>query len=271
MAFVGVGLLCTAADGNLRGWRAGCLRRPALAAAGGARRRQGAGMGPVPSVRLCVASAVMAATHEVPPRVGEVRRITGETEVEVRINIDGTGRCDVDTGIPFLDHMLHQISSHGLFDLYVRAKGDYHIDDHHTNEDVGISLGMALAKALGGKKGVRRFGHFAAPLDEALVDIVLDFSGRPFLAYGLEIPTERVGTYETQLVREFYAAVAGNAQMTLHVRQLAGLNSHHIIEASFKAFARAMRMAVEIDPRRMDSIPSSKGVLTDAQALSRSD
>lgn len=163
--------------------------------------------------------------------------------------------------------MLAQLCSHGLFDLSVHAKGDLWIDDHHTNEDIGITLGMALAKALDDKKGIRRFGHFVAPLDESLVEIVLDFSGRAHCEYGLDIPTQRVGTYDTQLVREFYHAVAGNAQMTLHVIQRTGINSHHIIEASFKAFARAMRMAIELDPRCPDTIPSSKGVLTDSRAL----
>lgn len=189
--------------------------------------------------------------------------------MQVSVNLDGTGKCDVATGIPFLDHMLNQLSSHGLFDLHIRADGDYWIDDHHTNEDVGITLGMAIAKALGDKKGIRRFGHFVAPLDESLVEIVLDFSGRPHVEYHLDIPTEKVGKYDTQLVREFYMAVAGNAQMTLHVLQKSGLNSHHIIEASFKAFARAMRMAVEYDPRRMNTVPSSKGVLTDEAALGK--
>ncbi|KAA8495803.1 Imidazoleglycerol-phosphate dehydratase [Porphyridium purpureum] len=200
-------------------------------------------------------------------RVAQVARTTNETEVSVSVNLDGTGKCDVDTGIGFLDHMLNQLSSHGLLDLNIRARGDYHIDDHHTNEDVGITLGMAIAKALGDKKGIRRFGHFIAPLDEALVEVVLDFSGRPHLEYGLKIPTERIGKFDTQLVREFYSAVAGNAQITIHVRQLSGINSHHIVEASFKAFARAMRMALELDPRRLGGIPSSKGVLTDAQGL----
>jgi imidazoleglycerol-phosphate dehydratase len=157
--------------------------------------------------------------------------------------------------------MIGQLSSHGLIDLEVRAKGDIVIDDHHTNEDVGITLGQALAKALGDRKGITRFGHFIAPLDEALVEVVLDFSGRPHLTYGLEIPTQRVGNYDTQLVREFFAALVNHSQMTLHIRQLDGINSHHIIEATFKAFARAVRMAVEIDPRRSQEIPSSKGVL----------
>ncbi|HEY9807245.1 MAG TPA: imidazoleglycerol-phosphate dehydratase HisB, partial [Candidatus Obscuribacterales bacterium] len=164
-------------------------------------------------------------------RVASVSRKTGETDVHVTINLDGQGRCVAATGIPFLDHMLHQIASHGLFDLEVRATGDIEIDDHHTNEDVGITLGQALAKALGDRKGIVRFGNFLAPLDEALVQIALDLSGRPHLSYGLQIPTERVGTYDTQLVREFFVALVNHSQMTLHIRQLDGINSHHIIEA----------------------------------------
>lgn len=194
-------------------------------------------------------------------RQATVSRKTGETDVEVTINLDGTGKCNADTGIPFLDHMLHQLASHGLVDLEVAATGDIEIDDHHTNEDVGITLGQALNQALGSRKGIHRFGHFIAPLDEALVQVALDFSGRPHLSYGLEIPTQRVGTYDTQLVREFFVAVVNHSQMTLHIRQLDGINSHHIIEATFKAWARALRMAAEIDPRRASEIPSSKGVL----------
>ncbi|MGL5079624.1 MAG: imidazoleglycerol-phosphate dehydratase HisB [Waterburya sp.] len=194
-------------------------------------------------------------------RSASVSRTTGETDVQVELNIDGTGKCQADTGLSFLDHMLNQISAHGLIDLQVKAKGDIEIDDHHTNEDVGITLGMALAKALGDRKGIVRFGHFVAPLDESLVEVALDFSGRPHLSYGLNIPTQRVGTYDTQLVREFFVAVVNHSQMTLHIRQLDGINSHHIIEATFKAFARAMRMATEVDPRRASSIPSSKGIL----------
>lgn len=196
-----------------------------------------------------------------PPRIATVSRTTKETDVQVSLNLDGTGRCTANTGIPFLDHMLDQIASHGMIDLEVRAVGDLQIDDHHTNEDVGITLGMALAQALGDRKGITRFGHFLAPLDEALIQVALDFSGRPHLDYGLEIPTQRVGTYDTQLVREFFVAIVNHAQMTLHLRQLDGINSHHIIEATFKAFARSLRMAVEIDPRRANAIPSSKGVL----------
>ncbi|MDJ0651311.1 MAG: imidazoleglycerol-phosphate dehydratase HisB [Xenococcaceae cyanobacterium MO_188.B19] len=194
-------------------------------------------------------------------RTASVKRTTKETDVAVTVNLDGQGKCDANTGIPFLDHMLNQISSHGLIDLDIRCQGDIEIDDHHSNEDVGITLGMALAQAIGDRKGIVRFGHFVAPLDESLVQVALDFSGRPHLSYGLEIPTQRVGTYDTQLVREFFVAVVNHSQMTLHIRQLDGINSHHIIEATFKAFARAMRMALEIDPRRANTIPSSKGVL----------
>lgn len=202
-----------------------------------------------------------ANSNDLLPRIATVYRKTGETEVNVTVNLDGTGVCKVSTGVPFLDHMLHQISSHGLIDLEIQATGDIEIDDHHTNEDVGITLGLALAKALGDRKGIVRFGHFIAPLDEALVQVALDFSGRPHLTYSLEIPTQRVGTYDTQLVREFFVAIVNNSQLTLHLRQLDGINSHHIIEAGFKAFARALRMAVEIDSRRANTIPSSKGVL----------
>ncbi|MBF2056342.1 MAG: imidazoleglycerol-phosphate dehydratase HisB [Cyanobacterium sp. T60_A2020_053] len=196
-----------------------------------------------------------------PPRTASISRQTKETDIQVEVNLDGQGKCQVNTGVPFLDHMLHQLSSHGLLDLNIQAVGDIEIDDHHTNEDVGITLGRALSQAIGDRKGINRFGHFIAPLDEALVEVVLDFSGRPHLSYGLEIPTQRVGTYDTQLVREFFVAVVNHAHITLHIRQLDGINSHHIIEATFKAFARALRMALEFDPRRLNEIPSSKGVL----------
>lgn len=199
--------------------------------------------------------------HLIISRQAVVNRTTGETKVEIKLNLDGQGQCQANTGIPFLDHMLHQICSHGLIDLEVKAHGDWEIDDHHTNEDVGICLGQALAKALGEKRGIVRFGHFVAPLDEALVQVALDFSGRPYLNYSLNIPTQRVGNYDTQLVREFFVAVVNNSQMTLHLRQLEGINSHHIIEATFKGFARAMRMAIAIDPIRANQIPSSKGVI----------
>jgi imidazoleglycerol-phosphate dehydratase len=194
-------------------------------------------------------------------RIATVHRKTGETDVTVSLNLDGTGKGNINTGIPFLDHMLHQICSHGLIDLDIQATGDLHIDDHHTNEDVGIVLGQALAQALGDRKGINRFGHFVAPLDESLIQVALDFSGRPYLVYGLVIPNQRVGTYDTELVREFFQAVVNHAQMTLHIHPLVSGNSHHIIEAGFKAFARAIKMAVAIDPRRATVIPSSKGVL----------
>lgn len=194
-------------------------------------------------------------------RIASVSRTTKETDITVTVNLDGQGKCNVNTGVPFLDHMLHQLCSHGLLDLDIQATGDIEIDDHHTNEDVGITLGQAIAQAVGDRKGINRFGHFVAPLDESLIQVALDFSGRPHLSFGLDIPTQRVGNYDTQLVREFFVALVNHSQITLHIRQLDGINSHHIIEATFKAFARAMRMALETDPRRLHEIPSSKGVL----------
>ena len=158
-------------------------------------------------------------------RTGEVHRHTGETDVKVKLDLDGIGRCEASTGVPFLDHMLHQISSHGLIDLTITAVGDTHIDDHHTNEDVGIAVGQALSQALGDRKGIYRFGHFVAPLDEALVQVALDCSGRPHISYGLTIPTQKIGTYDTELVKEFFVAVANNSGLTLHLRQLDGVNS----------------------------------------------
>ena len=197
-------------------------------------------------------------------RSGEISRVTKETDVFVQIDIDGSGKCDVSTGIGFLDHMIQQLSSHGLFDIKVSANGDTHVDDHHTNEDIGIAIGQALSKALGDRSGIKRFGHFLAPLDEALFQVVVDCSGRPHLSFDLDIPSQKVGTYDTELVKEFFAAVSSNSGLTLHIRQLAGTNTHHIVEASFKSFARALRMATEIDPRRSGQIPSSKGVLEQA-------
>ncbi|MFL0783590.1 MAG: imidazoleglycerol-phosphate dehydratase HisB [Prochlorococcus sp.] len=198
------------------------------------------------------------------PRLGDVHRVTGETDVRVCLGLDGSGQCNVATGVPFLDHMLHQLSSHGLLDLEITASGDIHIDDHHTNEDVGIAVGQALSQALGDRRGIHRFGHFVAPLDEALVQVALDCSGRPHLSYGLQIPSQRIGSYDSELVKEFFVAVVHNCGLTLHIRQLDGTNSHHIVEACFKAFARALRMATELDPRRAGAVPSSKGVLEQA-------
>ena len=194
-------------------------------------------------------------------RQSEIKRKTNETDISVFINLDGNGISEIDTGIPFLDHMLDQISSHGLFDLKIKAVGDTHIDDHHTNEHVGIALGKAFSKALGERKGISRFGHFFAPLDEALVQVTLDCSGRPHLSYDLQLKAPRIGNYDTELVKEFFIAFVNNSGITLHINQIQGSNSHHIVEACFKDFSRAMRMATEIDPRRSDSIPSSKGML----------
>jgi len=194
-------------------------------------------------------------------REAEIQRKTNETDISIFLNIDGNGNSEINTGVPFLDHMLNQISSHGLFDLKIKAKGDTEIDDHHTNEDVGIALGKAFSKALGDRKGINRFGHFIAPLDEALIQVTLDCSGRPHLSYNLEIQSFRIGTYETELVREFFIAFVNSSGITLHINQIQGLNAHHIVEASFKAFSRALRMATEIDSRRFGSIPSSKGML----------
>ena len=194
-------------------------------------------------------------------RQAEVQRKTNETEISVFLDIDGSGNSNIDTGVPFLDHMLHQISSHGLFDLNIKAKGDIEIDDHHTNEDVGIALGKAFSKSLGDRKGINRFGHFLAPLDEALIQVTLDCSGRPHLSYNLKMQSSKIGSYDTELVREFFIAFVNNSGITLHINQLQGVNAHHIVEASFKAFSRAMRMATEIDKRRSETIPSSKGML----------
>ncbi|MDC3168470.1 imidazoleglycerol-phosphate dehydratase HisB [Prochlorococcus sp. AH-716-D22] len=196
-----------------------------------------------------------------PSRQAEIKRKTNETDISIFLNIDGNGISEIDTGIPFLDHMLHQISSHGLFDLKIRAIGDTHIDDHHTNEDVGIALGKAFTRALGERKGINRFGHFFAPLDEALVQVTLDCSGRPHLSYDLKLKAPRIGNYDTELVREFFIAFVNNSGITLHINQIQGTNSHHIVEACFKAFSRAMRMASELDTRRSGTIPSSKGML----------
>mmetsp|Transcript_5839 Transcript_5839/g.14789 ORF Transcript_5839/g.14789 Transcript_5839/m.14789 type:complete len:260 (+) Transcript_5839:84-863(+) len=208
----------------------------------------------------CVAATNGSA--EAQRRTAVVERVTKETKVSVSIDLDGTGVCTSKSGIPFLDHMMDQISSHGLIDLVVEAEGDYWIDDHHTNEDIGLAFGTALAQALGDRKGIHRFGEFTAPLDEALIHVVLDLSGRPHCSCGLDIPTERVGTYDTQLVQHFFESMSNTSGMTLHIRQLDGKNSHHIIEATFKAFARALRRACETDPRRAGQIASSKGVLT---------
>lgn len=193
-------------------------------------------------------------------RIAEVSRDTAETKISVKLNLDGSGRVEFNTGIPFLEHMLHQIARHGVMDLEVRASGDLHIDDHHTVEDIGITIGQAVAKALGNKAGISRYGHAYVPLDEALSRVVIDFSGRPQLIQKVVWPDAMVGRFATTLVHEFFQGFCNHALTTLHIDNLRGANSHHIAETMFKAFGRAMRMAVEIDPR-INDIPSTKGVL----------
>ena len=194
-------------------------------------------------------------------RTASVSRKTAETDINVQINLDGTGAYDNQTGIGFFDHMLDQLSRHALIDMTIRAKGDLHIDDHHSVEDVGIALGQALAQALGDKKGIRRYGECHLAMDDALVRCALDLSGRPFLVWSLDMPTAKIGSFDTELVREFFQALSTHGGITLHVDRLHGFNSHHIAEAAFKAVARALRMAVESDPRKADAIPSTKGTL----------
>lgn len=188
-------------------------------------------------------------------------RKTNETEIHVSINLDGTGETDIDTGIGFFDHMLDAFGRHGLFDLTVVAKGDVHIDAHHTVEDVGIVLGQTIADALGEKLGIQRFGQATVPMDEALVEAVIDLSGRAVLAWGVDFERPMLGEMDTQLVEEFFRALAGNGLLTLHVRQLAGHNAHHVAEAAFKSVARALRGAIAIEPRMEGKLPSTKGAL----------
>lgn len=194
-------------------------------------------------------------------RRASISRQTAETEISVDINLDGTGAYDNQTGVGFFDHMLDQLARHSLIDMTISAKGDYHIDDHHTVEDTGIALGQALSAALGDKRGIRRYGECHLPMDDAQVRCALDLSGRPFLVWNVELPTAKIGTFDTELVREFFQAFSTHGGITLHVDQLHGLNSHHIAEAAFKAVARALRQAVESDPRKGDAIPSTKGTL----------
>ena len=194
-------------------------------------------------------------------RTASLTRTTSETDISLTLSLDGSGQAEVVTGIGFLDHMLTTLARHGLFDLTVRAKGDLHVDCHHTTEDVGIVLGQAVAKALGDKHGIRRFGHALVPMDEALVEAAVDISGRPFLAWNVAIEQPRVGEMDTELFEEFFRAFAMNARVTLHISSRAGRNAHHVAEASFKAAARALRMATEADPRVGDAIPSTKGSL----------
>ena len=194
-------------------------------------------------------------------RQAEIHRTTAETEIAVTVNLDGTGTYDNHTGVGFLDHMLDQLARHSLIDITVKADGDLHIDDHHTVEDCGISLGQALTRALGDKKGIRRYGHFNLAMDDAQVACALDLSARPFLVWNVAFPTAKIGTFDTELVREFFQALATHGGITLHVDLVHGLNSHHIAEAAFKSVARALRQAVEPDPRMAGVLPSTKGAL----------
>ncbi len=194
-------------------------------------------------------------------RTASVQRDTLETQIQIELNLDGRGHSTLDTGVPFFDHMLDQLARHGLIDLHIEAKGDLHIDAHHSVEDVGITLGQAVARAIGDKKGVRRYGHAYVPLDEALSRVVIDFSGRPGLEYHAQYPRARIGDFDVDLVHEFFQGFVNHAQVTLHIDCLRGHNAHHIAETIFKAFGRALRMAIEPDPRMMNMMPSTKGSL----------
>ena len=192
-------------------------------------------------------------------RTAEISRKTAETDILLTLNLDGTGKSTVKTGVGFLDHMLTLFAAHGKFDLQITCQGDTWVDDHHSAEDIGICLGQAFAKALGEKRGITRYGSFLLPMDEALIQTAVDISGRSYLGYGLEIPTEKIGTFDTELVEEFWLAFVRQCPMSLHIRQLAGKNAHHIVEGCFKSVARSLRLAVKTDGT--DEIPSTKGVL----------
>jgi imidazoleglycerol-phosphate dehydratase len=194
-------------------------------------------------------------------RAAKADRKTSETQISLSVNVDGSGRANLATGIPFLDHMLEQVARHGMLDLDIQAKGDLQVDAHHTVEDIGITLGQAVARAVGDKKGIRRYGHAYVPLDEALSRVVIDFSGRPGLEYHVEFKRALIGEFDVDLVHEFFQGFANHAQVTLHVDNLRGDNAHHQCETMFKAFARALRMAIEPDPRAAGTIPSTKGTL----------
>ena len=193
-------------------------------------------------------------------RDATVTRTTSETAISVSISLDGTGSAKISTGVGFFDHMLDQLAKHSLIDITITAKGDLHIDDHHTVEDVGIALGQALSKALGDKKGIRRYGHFALAMDDAQIACALDLSARPYLICNLDFPTSKIGSFDSELVREFFQALSTHGGITLHIDKKHGFNSHHIAEAAFKAVAKSLRMAVEKDPRN-DALPSTKGTL----------
>jgi imidazoleglycerol-phosphate dehydratase len=194
-------------------------------------------------------------------RTATVTRKTAETEITVTLDLDGTGTYDNQTGVGFFDHMLDQLARHALIDMTVRATGDLHIDDHHTVEDTGIAIGQALAQAVGDKKGIRRYGSCLLPMDDALIRCALDLSARPFLVWNVTMPASKIGTFDTELVREFFQALSTHGGITLHIDQLHGINAHHIAEATFKSVARALRDALETDPRTSQAIPSTKGAL----------
>jgi imidazoleglycerol-phosphate dehydratase len=194
-------------------------------------------------------------------RNATVKRDTLETQIEVTLNLDGTGRSEFNTGVPFLEHMLEQVARHGMLDMWIQASGDLHIDAHHTVEDIGITLGQAFAGAVGDKKGIRRYGHAYVPLDEALSRVVIDFSGRSGLVYGVDYPRARMGEFDVDLLGEFFQGFVNHAAVTLHIDVIRGRNAHHIAETIFKAFGRAVRMALEADPRMAGQMPSTKGSL----------
>jgi imidazoleglycerol-phosphate dehydratase len=194
-------------------------------------------------------------------RSAEITRKTNETNISLSLNLDGTGRCKSETGIGFFDHMIDQLARHAMIDITLKAKGDLHIDDHHTVEDCGIAMGQALSRALGDKMGIRRYGHFNLAMDDAQIATALDLSGRPYLVWNVAFPTAQIGSFDCELVREFFQALSTHGGITLHVDRLHGLNSHHIAEATFKSVARALRMAVESDPRSTGQLPSTKGML----------
>ena len=194
-------------------------------------------------------------------RKAQIARTTKETDIQLSLLLDGTGKSEIATGCGFLDHMLTLFAAHGRFDLTVSCKGDTYVDDHHTVEDIGICMGKAFSNALGEKRGITRYGSFLLPMDEALIMTAVDISGRSYLGYQLQIPTEKIGTFDTELVEEFFLAFVRNCPMSLHIRQLAGSNSHHIVEGAFKSVARSLKAAVAIDAAAADAIPSTKGVL----------
>jgi imidazoleglycerol-phosphate dehydratase len=194
-------------------------------------------------------------------RQAQINRNTLETQIDVKVNLDGTGNVALDTSVPFLDHMLDQVARHGMIDIEIAATGDLHIDAHHTVEDIGITLGQAFKQAIGDKKGLRRYGHAYVPLDEALTRVVVDLSGRPGMAFNVEFVRARIGEFDVDLIKEFFQGFINHAMVTVHIDNLSGHNAHHQAETIFKAFGRALRMAIEVDPRALDTIPSTKGSL----------